>query len=69
MKIMSKNVKISLIGSKLLNAQYTEDLTSAVENMKNYLKSNIAQVLPDKPDLIILPEECDSFAGFNTRTE
>lgn len=57
---MSRNVRVSILGRK---TPYSVDVNSgygkAVEEMLGCLKREIDLVLPEKPDLIVLPEACD----------
>jgi len=61
---MAKNVKISLLGFKILNGNFNDDLSLNVETMINYFAQNLVKVLPDNPDIILFPEACDSYANF-----
>ena len=58
---MAKNAKISLVAPGTIKAPDTEDYNALVEIMTNHLRANINHVLPDKPDLIVVPEACDRF--------
>lgn len=62
---MSKNVKISLLGWPSHQAKFDGDYNAHVEQMIDYLKFQLRDVLPDKPDLILLPEACDRFINFS----
>jgi len=62
---MANYVKISLLSQPALwHSPYSDDLESKVQEMMTYLKQNIDQVLPDKPDLIVVPEACDRYPSF-----
>ena len=62
---MAKYVKISLLSQPALShSPYSDDLESKVQEMLDYLKMNLEKVLPDKPDLIVVPEACDRFPSF-----
>lgn len=64
-----KQVKIATIGavSPLLDASLTYQ--QKVDAMKDFLGGQIAQVLPDQPDLIVLPEVCDRPRGMNVKQQ
>lgn len=64
---MANYVKISVLShffSHGLKNTYSEDLESSVQEMISYLRSSVERVLPDKPDLIVVPEACDRFHYF-----
>jgi len=61
---MAKFINISVISTVELSIPYRDDLDSMIEEMCRYLKANIDQVLPDKPDLIVMPEQVDRFNSF-----
>ena len=56
---MANYLKISTIEIpfKALDESISDE--DAVTEMMKYLKSHIDRVLPDKPDLIVIPEACD----------
>lgn len=56
---MSRYVKICCLTSAPLPIDPKLDLNEAVERMIGHWRSLLAQALPDKPDLIVLPEACD----------
>ncbi|MCK9265453.1 carbon-nitrogen hydrolase family protein [bacterium] len=56
---MAKKVKISNLSIPLPPTNLTVNFQQVVENVINYLDSHLKAVLPDKPDLIVLPENCD----------
>lgn len=64
-----KQVKIATLGavSPLLNE--TLSYQQKVDAMKDFLGGQIAQVLPDKPDLIVLPEACDRPNGMSVKQQ
>ncbi len=59
----ARYVKIATVGS--VSPHLSDILTSQqkVDQMIRFLGRQIDQVLPDKPDLIVLPEACDRPAG------
>jgi len=56
---MARYVKISTIGCELVDADLSLSYEDAKAYVEAYLAKHIAQVLPDRPDLILLPEMCD----------
>jgi hypothetical protein len=65
----SNYVKIATIGvgSPAMNKSLTPQ--EMVEQMLTFWKRQLAQVLPDNPDLIVLPEVCDQPSGLNNSDE
>jgi hypothetical protein len=59
---MAKHVKISVIGAANLADCRGSD-PSAVDRMIAHWQAQLDQVLPDRPDLIVLPEFCDMCAS------
>jgi hypothetical protein len=62
---MARYVTISTIGHKgmqFINLSPEE----AVSKMIDFWTAKIDQVLPDMPDLIVLPEACDRYVGMGT---
>jgi predicted amidohydrolase len=59
------NVNIATIGkgSPVLNKSLT--MQEKVDQMIVFWHNELAQVLPDQPDLIVLPEVCDQAGGLN----
>lgn len=64
---MAKPVRISTFGTPALRFQNTEKKfgQEAVDRMVAHWRSQLAQVLPQKPDLIVLPEACDRYPDHN----
>ncbi len=61
---MAKYVKVSSLGRTLISANEIEDNSyGLVENVKALWQKELDKVLPDKPDLIVLPECCDIVYG------
>jgi hypothetical protein len=60
---MARNVKISSIGKQSPRFPVEEKASyeRLVEEMISFWRGQIDNVLPDKPDLIILPENCDRY--------
>jgi len=56
---MARYVKISTVGSPLIETDLSLPYAGAQKKAEDYLLKQIEQVLPDKPDLILMPEMCD----------
>ncbi len=68
--VMAKNnVKIATIGA--VNPQFAKETPpqEMVDGMINFWKNQLAQVLPDQPDLIVLPEACDRPKGLDQKSQ
>jgi predicted amidohydrolase len=52
-------VKIATIGPSPIPVDANVEPQKVVEKMISHWKGRFAQVLPDKPDLIVVPEACD----------
>ena len=61
---MANYVRISTIGASAV-AGNPEVGQAAVDRMIEYWKGRFAQVLPDRPDLIVVPECCDRYPGYS----
>ncbi len=57
-------IKIATIGPRPLNVDVNTEPQKIVDKMIAHWRSRFAQVLPDRPDLIVVPEACDRPAGF-----
>lgn len=70
---MANYVKISTIGARLFPVRAELPAQETVVVMLAHWEAELAQVLPDRPDLIVLPETCDTPSdeaapqGFPTR--
>ena len=63
---MARYVTISTIGHRSMafsNLSYEE----AVDKMIDFWEKKLDQVLPDMPDLIVLPEACDRYNGMSDK--
>lgn len=60
---MAKYAVISTIGILPLELQVQLEIDDLTQRMIQYLSLQINQVLPEKPDIIVLPEMCDRPAG------
>ncbi len=58
-------VKIATIGPGPLSVNANTAPQKVVDNMIAHWRSKFAQVLPDRPDLIVVPEACDRPSGFS----
>ncbi len=58
-------VKIATIGSGPAAVAGGTEPQKVVDKMINHWRGKFAQVLPDKPDLIVVPEACDRPSGFS----
>jgi len=56
---MSKKIKIATIGSNLNAIKNNTSLENVVNEVITSLQMEMEQVMPDSPDLIVLPEHCD----------
>jgi predicted amidohydrolase len=57
-------VKIATIGSRPLSIDVNTEPQKVVDKMIAHWRNRFAQVLPDRPDLIVVPEACDRPGGF-----
>ncbi len=64
-----RNVKISTIGSTPPRLEKSLTKQQKVDRMLDFLQRQLNQVLPDQPDLILLPEACDRPAGLNSKEQ
>lgn len=56
---MANYVKISCLSAPLCPVAPEVDLQEAVDKVISYWREKLKQVLPDRPDIIVLPECCD----------
>jgi len=56
-------VRIATLGPRPLSVDAKTDLQKIVGQMIDHWRQEFAQVLPDRPDLIVVPEACDRPAG------
>ncbi len=64
----SNYVKVAVIG-KVPRVDKHQDAQKIVDQVIEYWKKELEQVLPDKPDLIVLTEACDRPAGMSTEEQ
>ena len=62
---MAKHVRISTIGAQYYTVDKPRSYQDMTDKMIAHWRKELDQVLPDKPDLIVLPEMCDSPANFS----
>ncbi|MCL2421112.1 MAG: hypothetical protein FWD03_04575 [Defluviitaleaceae bacterium] len=62
---MAKHVKISTIGCGFHQVDGSHSHAETWEQVKKHLTRQMEQVLPDRPDLIVLPEVCDVPEGYD----
>jgi len=62
---MAKRIKISVIGSRVPEVDLSAPPQAILKTVIDYLRGQILQTLPDKPDLIVLPEVCDRPPNIN----
>jgi len=61
----NRTITIATIGAKPISIPGDTEPQRIVDRMIAHWKSKFAQVLPDKPDLIVVPEACDRPSGPN----
>ena len=65
---MANYVKVSSLGGPgVPSAQGDTNYQKLIDKMKLLWQKEIEKVLPDKPDLIVLPECCDEFTGLSCK--
>lgn len=60
-------VKIATIGPSPLSVSENTKPQKVVERIIAHWRGRFAQVLPDRPDLIVVPEACDRPSGFSLK--
>ena len=60
-------VKIATIGPGPVSVNENTEPQKVVERMIAHWRGRFAQVMPDKPDLIVVPEACDRPSGFSLK--
>jgi predicted amidohydrolase len=60
---MARYIRVSTIGAK--NPVAEPSCPSLVKEMQAHLAQQLDKVMPDNPDLVLLPEICDRFANFS----
>ncbi|NIA28913.1 MAG: carbon-nitrogen hydrolase family protein [Actinobacteria bacterium] len=64
-----RNVKISTIGITPPRLENSLTPQQKADRMIDFLRRQLNQVLPDQPDLILLPEACDRPAGLSLKEQ
>jgi len=59
--LMARRITVSTVGPATLTGHPGISGQEAVDVMRAHWTRELAQVLPDRPDLIVLPEMCDRF--------
>ena len=59
----ANHVTIATIGNRVPEVDKAQGMQWVVEQVIRFWTKKLAQVLPDKPDLIVLPEYCDFAKG------
>ena len=62
-------VRVATIGNQPHAIDKTQGIQNMVKQVKEFWQSELNQVLPDKPDLIVLPESCESPSGLSTEEQ
>lgn len=62
-------VKIATIGAVSPHLGLNQKPQKSVEQMIDFWRRELARVLPDHPDLIVMPEVCDRPRGLNTEEQ
>ena len=65
----ARYVKIATIGARAPQFDAPTSPQQMVDGMIDFWQNQLKQVLPDKPDLILLPEACDRPAGLDTQAQ
>lgn len=65
----SKYITVATIGNQVPVVDKTMGMQTVVEEVIRFWQMKLKQVLPDNPDLIVLPEYCDFPKGFSARDE
>jgi hypothetical protein len=61
---MANWITISSLGPKAITGDVNRPHQQAVDDMKAHWKAQCDIVLPDKPDLIVVPEACDRYPNY-----
>ncbi len=67
--IAARYVKIATIGARAPQFDVPTSPQEMVDGMIEFWKNQLKQVLPDQPDLILLPEACDRPRGLDIKTQ
>ncbi len=61
----ARYVTVATIGSQVPATDHTQGMQKVVDQIKTFWHNRLEQVLPDRPDLIVLPEYCDIPSGMS----
>jgi predicted amidohydrolase len=61
---MANRITISSLGPAPIQGDPNRSFDEAIEGMKAHWKAQFDQVLPDQPDLIVVPEACDRYPNY-----
>jgi len=61
---MARRVTLSALGPRPLQGDVSRPHQQAVDEMIAWWQSQVAIVLPDRPDLIVVPEACDRYPNY-----
>lgn len=64
---MARKIKVATLSGEVLTTPLEEGMEAAVTKMISYWERRLSLVLPDHPDLIVLPECCDRYSSFDTK--
>lgn len=62
-------VTVATIGNQPHSVDKTQGMQNMVKQVTEFWRSKLEQVLPDKPDLIVLPEACESPSGLSAEEQ
>lgn len=65
----AKKIKVATIGTSIPSYHNRTDMQNVVKEITNFWDYQLKQVLPDKPDLILLPEFFDIPMGYNHKVQ
>ncbi len=65
----SKYIRVATIGNHPHGIEKTLGMQDVAKQVIEFWRNELNQVLPDKPDLIVLPESCESPSGFTTEEQ
>ena len=62
---MARKITLSALGPRPITGEPARPHQQAVDEMIQHWKAQLEQVLPDRPDLIVVPEACDRYANYS----
>ena len=66
---MARYVKLSTVAPEPPRYPAGRTAQEAVEQMIGFWRGRLAQVWPDQPDLVLVPEACDRFSGQSAKAQ